>query len=110
MELRAGQTKTRTSRVGNSVPTFAYRAVDATGRRTRGEVSAATPAAVARELEQRGLFPLDVAEGATKASEGGFSFGRRRAVLDFTRTLAALLPAGMPLARALAAAETTAAA
>jgi type II secretory pathway component PulF len=34
--------------------------------------------------------------------------GRRRAVLEFTRAVAALLPAGMPLARALAAGTTAA--
>jgi general secretion pathway protein F len=34
---------------------------------------------------------------------GGMGMGRRRAVLEFTRAMAALLPAGMPLARALAA-------
>ena len=36
-------------------------------------------------------------------NSGGWGFGRRRAVLEFTRAVGALLPAGMPLARALAA-------
>jgi len=90
------------------VPTFAYRAVDASGRRTRGELSAPTVAAVSRELELRGLLPLEVAEEAARQENSGSSFGRRRGVLEFTRAVAALLPAGMPLARALAAAEATA--
>lgn len=89
------------------MPTFAYKAVDATGRRSRGRISATTERAVARELETRGLLVLDVAESAERAGEG-FSFGRRRAVLDFTRSVAALLPAGMPLSRALKAAIATA--
>jgi general secretion pathway protein F len=86
------------------VPVFAYRAVDAAGRRSRGRLSGATATSVTRELELRGLLPLDVAEAAAAASSGGgFAFGRRRGVLEFTRAVAALLPAGMPLARALAA-------
>jgi type II secretory pathway component PulF len=90
------------------VPTFAYRAVDAAGRRTNGELNGSTLAAVTRELEGRGLLPLEVAEEKDARREGGFAFGTRRGVLEFTRAVAALLPAGMPLARALAAAETTA--
>jgi general secretion pathway protein F len=89
------------------VPTFAYRAVDAAGRRTRGRVSASTATAVTRELETRGLLALDVREAAPASASGGFGPGRRRAVLDFTRSVAALLPAGMPLARALKAAIAT---
>jgi type II secretory pathway component PulF len=92
------------------LPTFAYRAVDATGRRTRGRISGSTLVAATRELETRGLLPLEVQEDAAAArgtSVGGFGFGRRRAVLEFTRGVAALLPAGMPLARALKAATAT---
>jgi general secretion pathway protein F len=90
------------------VPTFAYRAVDAAGRRTRGSITGATATAATRELEQRGLLPLDLAEsGEATSSSAGIGLGRRRAVLDFTRAVAALLPAGMPLARALKAAVAT---
>ena len=93
------------------MPTFAYRAVDATGRRTRGRINGTTLVAVTRELETRGLLPIDVQEDAGKAQGGanvsGFGFGRRRAVLEFTRGVAALLPAGMPLSRALKAATAT---
>jgi type II secretory pathway component PulF len=66
--------------------------------------------AATRELETRGLLPLEVQEDAAAArgtSVSGFGFGRRRAVLEFTRGVAALLPAGMPLARALKAATAT---
>jgi general secretion pathway protein F len=93
------------------VPVYAYRAVDAAGRRTRGRLTGATPQAVARELEQRGLLPLDVAESAPPhagAAVGGFGGARRRGVLEFTRAVAALLPAGMPLSRALKAATAVA--
>ena len=89
------------------MPAFAYQAVDLAGKRLRGRAEAATPAALTRSLEERGLLVLavDAAEGA---SERGFGFGRRREVLEVTRALAALLPAGMPLAQALGAASSVA--
>ena len=83
------------------MPTFAYRAVDAAGRRKRGQLSATTATAAARELETQGLLALEVAEAAPASTAGGFGSTRRRGVLEFTRAVAALLPAGMPLARAL---------
>ena len=88
------------------MPTYAYQAVDGSGKRTRGEAQAETAGALARTLEQRGLFVLDLTEsmergGATHA----FRVGRRREVLEVTRAMAALLPVGMPLAQALNAAS-----
>lgn len=91
------------------MPVFTYRAVDAEGRRTQGRVTAATDAAAARELETRGLMALDLREGGVE-NAGGKSGGggrTRRALLEFTRGMAALLPAGMPLSRALAASANT---
>jgi type II secretory pathway component PulF len=91
------------------VPTFAYRAVNARGQRSRGHLTAATEAAVVRDLEGRGLLPVEVRETeAAPDRGGGFAPARRRAVLEFTRAMAALLPAGMPLARALTVAAATA--
>jgi len=92
------------------VPLYAYQAVDAGGRRTRGRLSATTAQALIRDLEGRGLLALNVDEATEKATSGGLGlgFGRRDAVLEFTRAIAALLPAGMPLAKALAAGATTA--
>ena len=86
------------------MPAFAYHAVDLTGKRLRGRAEAATPAALTRTLEDRGLVVLEV-DATDSAQEGGFGFGRRREVLEVTRALAALLPAGMPLAQALGAAS-----
>jgi general secretion pathway protein F len=81
---------------------FAYRAVDAAGKRHRGSLEAVNPAALSRALEARGLLVFDADEAASGVSAtAGFGFGRRRAVLELTRALAALLPAGMPLSRAL---------
>jgi len=88
------------------MPTYAYQAVDGSGKRTRGQAQAVSSGALARTLEERGLFVLDVAEsGEAGAERQGFRFGRRREVLEVTRALAALLPVGMPLAQALNAAS-----
>lgn len=85
------------------MPSFAYQAVDAAGRRSRGRLTAPTLQAVRRELEIQGLLPLEVTETREDPAGTVPRFGRRRGVLDFTRAVAALLPAGMPLSRSLAA-------
>lgn len=86
------------------MPTFAYEAVDGAGRRQRGEGSAASAAALTRTLEDRGLLVLELAESSAAGGTRWWRPGRRREVLEFTRAMSALLPAGMPLARALDAA------
>ncbi|HEY7395937.1 MAG TPA: type II secretion system F family protein [Gemmatimonadaceae bacterium] len=88
------------------MPTYAYQAVDGSGKRTRGHAQAMSTSALTRTLEERGLFVLDVAESAEgAAARSGFRFGRRREVLEVTRAMSALLPVGMPLAQALNAAS-----
>lgn len=87
------------------MPTYAYQAVDVSGKRTRGEAQAASTGALTRTLEERGLLVLEVAESSQADRRRGFRFGRRREVLEMTRAMAALLPVGMPLAQALNAAS-----
>lgn len=88
------------------MPTYAYQAVDGSGKRTRGHAQAVSTGALTRTLEERGLLVLDVAESADGAgAKRGVRFGRRREVLEVTRAMAALLPVGMPLAQALNAAS-----
>ena len=88
------------------MPTYAYQAVDGSGKRMRGHAQAVSTNALTRTLEERGLFVLDVAESAEGlGTRRGFRFGRRREVLEVTRAMAALLPVGMPLAQALNAAS-----
>lgn len=77
---------------------YAYAAVDAAGRRVRGQEPAANEAALTRQLTERGMVVLEVREARGAADSGG---GGRRAVLDATRSIAALLGAGLPLARSL---------
>lgn len=90
------------------MPRFAYEAVDATGRRTKGRLTAPTLQAVRRELELQGLLPLDVSQSTEDPTTSLPLFGRRAGVLEFTRAVAALLPAGMPLSRCLAAGSESA--
>jgi type II secretory pathway component PulF len=93
------------------MPTYAFQAVDVAGKRLRGHAQASSSGALARSLEERGLYVLDVAESADGAeARRGFRLGRRREVLEVTRALAALLPVGMPLAQALNAASGVASA
>ena len=89
------------------MPTYAYKAVSGSGERLRGHEHAASPGALSRTLEDRGLLVLDVAQSNDAAATGGgvFKFGRRREVLEVSRAMAALLPVGMPLAQALNAAS-----
>ena len=88
------------------MPTYAYQAVDGSGKRMRGQAQAMSSNALTRTLEERGLLVLEVAESAdAAAAKGGVRFGRRREVLEVTRAMAALLPVGMPLAQALNAAS-----
>lgn len=88
------------------MPTYAYKAVGGDGKRTRGFEHAASPGALTRALEDRGLLVLDIGDAASDAATSSrkFKFGLRREVLEITRAMAALLPAGMPLAQSLNAA------
>lgn len=84
---------------------FAYRAVDATGARHRGVEEAPNLPVLRQRLEGRGLLVLDASARDSSAVPGysTIRLGTRRQVLEATRALATLLPAGLPLARALGA-------
>jgi len=90
------------------MPAFAYQAVDPAGKRVRGRAEAASPELLLRSLSDRGVVVLKVIPVEPSAGNGTLAlrWGTRQAVLEATRALAALLPAGMPLARALGVAAT----
>lgn len=91
------------------MPLYAYQAIDRQGQRLKGRLPGSSPEAVIRDLEGRGLLALKVREARESGNGGaGLGLGRRRAVLEYTRAVASLLPAGMPLSRALAAATSQA--
>lgn len=87
---------------------FTCEVVDASGRRIRRLTQAATPEAARRSLEAERLLVLDVSPTPADAAdhESGTPRASARDVLELTRAAAGLLGAGLPLARALAAATT----
>jgi len=91
------------------VTAFTYRAVTPAGKKIRGREEAISAHALSSALTTRGLIVLDVAAGQTAAEEAkaGFRFRRSQGVLEMTRAMAALLPAGLPLSRSLSAVTNT---
>lgn len=88
---------------------FAYRAVTAQGELREGTVEADTAAEAGRKISEGGLIVLGVetGAGATKARRAKPRVSRRKSVFGekelhlFTRELAVLLKAGLPLDGAL---------
>ncbi|MFY9256165.1 MAG: hypothetical protein WAO83_22105, partial [Fuerstiella sp.] len=77
--------------------TFTYQAIDLTGNRVQGALDAVSRRAVSRQLTQKYLTPVSIAEQA--AASGVFSDRVPRSVIcAFYGKLATLLKAGMPLA------------
>jgi general secretion pathway protein F len=85
----------------SSLTPYSWQAVDAAGHRVRGVGEAASPIALTRELEGRGLIVIDVGDAGRERTPGGPRAASRQDVLEATRALAALLAAGVPLVRAL---------
>lgn len=82
-----------------SVAAFRYSALDAKGRRTRGVVSAATAEDARRRVRATGLTP--VALRPVKSRRAGKGRVAAKEVSQFTRQLATLLRARIPLAEGL---------
>ncbi|MEM8988526.1 MAG: type II secretion system F family protein, partial [Pseudomonadota bacterium] len=89
--------------------TFEYTALDVTGRTRKGVLSADTARGARKELKQRRLTPLKLAEVSEKraaAAESRFSFLRRtsiggRDLALVTRQLATLIRGGAPVEEAV---------
>ncbi len=83
---------------------YAYEAVDRRGRRVRSLEEALGPDILRAELERRGLVVLEIAPASDRAPSGPAGAPRPGSadLLDFTRALAGLLAAGLPLAKGLA--------
>ena len=92
------------------MPIFSYTAVDARGKQANGKVDAADQNDAIAQIRQQGLYPqrLDearddtkvVAEDKPKAKKGGGKVKSKTLTL-FTRQLATLIEAGLPLLRSL---------
>jgi type IV pilus assembly protein PilC len=85
--------------------TFSFRAMDAAGAATSGELEAESKSQVAEALRQRGLIVLDVTEKASPVNIEDF-FKRwqkvdMRELSVFSRQFATLVASGMPMLRTL---------
>lgn len=92
------------------MPAFRYEAVDATGSVKKGVVNADSPRAARADLRTQGLVPISVDAIATQLDETGLTkrsaFGDRLSTIElaqFTRQLASLLEASLPLEQAFSA-------
>lgn len=100
------------------MPRFKYTAMDGRGKEKKGRIDAETEQDAASKLKQQGLFPTSIAEigiqGAQGQAKGGKKKGgglgsitigtpklKPKVLTTFTRQLATLLDAGLPLVRAL---------
>ncbi len=107
------------------MPKFSYVALDARGAESRGEVEAENQTAALSKIREKGLFPTSVSDAATVAksgkvpvkkvrtssSAGGlkkeiklpvlFTKVKTKELMVFTRQLATLVDAGLPLVRAM---------
>ena len=92
------------------MPAFRYEAVDAGGATKKGVVNADSPRSARADLRAQGLTPLNVEQIAAQVDEAGVArsrgFGERLSQVElalFTRQLASLLEAGLPLEQAFTA-------
>src|SRR5579862_2721089 len=94
---------------------FQYKALQLDGAVTEGQLEAGGRQEAFRQMEERGLKPINLSEKAAAApgkekegaasAAGGFRLGSDkvtpRMLENFTRLLSSLLAAGVPLSRAL---------
>ena len=92
------------------MPAFSYEAVDASGTTKKGVVNADSARAARADLRNQGLVPINVDAIANQTDEAGSTkrsaFGNRLSTLElalFTRQLASLLEASLPLEQAFSA-------
>ncbi|PAW77530.1 MAG: pilus assembly protein PilC [Verrucomicrobia bacterium Tous-C9LFEB] len=93
------------------MPTYAYTAVDARGQQKSGTIDAADTNDATAQIKKMGFFPTRIAEAGTEAAasvtgapvKGKKSSGSisGKVLTVFTRQLATLIDAGLPLLRAL---------
>ena len=85
---------------------FEYTALDAAGRERKGILEGDTPRHIRQLLREQQLLPVTVTEVAQKEAtrQKAFSFARKVSAADlalFTRQLATLVRAGLPLEESL---------
>ena len=96
------------------MPAFEYEALDATGKKSRGLITADSEVAARRELRGRAMAPLSIRYADQRAERRAKSTGERssgfslapsnlsnRELMLITRQMASLIGAGMPIAETL---------
>ncbi|HTS19410.1 MAG TPA: type II secretion system F family protein [Verrucomicrobiae bacterium] len=86
---------------------FIYQARDASGRLINGDLEASDPQAAASTLMDRGLMVISIRAGASRKSGRKRRQGKVKAqdLVVFTRQLATMIDAGLPLVQSLTALE-----
>ncbi len=77
--------------------TFTWRGTDKTGRSTTGEISATTSSMAKAQLRRRGITPKSVRKKAKPLFGGGGKPIKPADIAIFTRQLATMMKAGVPL-------------
>jgi len=90
------------------MPTFNYLAMDAQGKQVKGEVEAQTLTLAISQVRANGYFPTQVTEKKASASKFNLNLNikigenvKPRQISLFTRQLATLIDAGLPLLRSI---------
>ncbi|MEM6821284.1 MAG: type II secretion system inner membrane protein GspF [Verrucomicrobiota bacterium] len=94
------------------MPHFSYTAVDSSGKQTTGTIEAADSNEASAKVKQQGLFPTTITEARQAAAaqpvekkKSSFGLGggsvKGKVLTVFTRQLATLIDAGLPLLRSL---------
>ena len=93
------------------MPQYAYTAMNASGKELKGKINSASEEAAIAELKAKGLFPTSIKAAAAttvkKKKGSGFNVAlgpivvKKKDLTVFTRQLAILLDAGLPLIRSL---------
>ncbi|MEM9399383.1 MAG: type II secretion system F family protein [Verrucomicrobiota bacterium] len=96
------------------MPTFSYTAVDSTGQQLMGTIEANNQTEASAQVKQQGLYPTSLVEAAAGAPQsqsaavvgqkqktGGAKKVAGKTLMVFTRQLATLIDAGLPLVRSL---------
>jgi general secretion pathway protein F len=105
-EIRNPKFEIQNALCGEHMPVYEYVAIDVSGKSRKGIIAADSPRAARQKLRAGGIFPTGLQEtSASEPSEGtsrwqrGFPLHRigRAELVSFTRQLATLLSAGLPL-------------
>lgn len=97
------------------MPTYIYEAISPAGQETKGEIDALNTEDAIVKIREQGLFPTKIKEKSTGKRTGGLAaprekkpagasvFGRvsKKKLTQFTRQLATLQDAGLPILRSL---------